>query len=369
MKIKIVFLCFLLLAINFQSIAQYGQSDLFPEIKGQELLEKIVEDYKANILFFDYGTSRDTMFRNVYAVKDSLSCVYSGHTVYMDPNEDPTTTVYMNGIDNGINTEHTFPQSKGARNGNARSDMHHLYPARIEVNAERSNFSFGDIDDNDTDVWFYMDQSSFSKPSSNIDEYSEWKWQTFEPRESHKGNVARAMMYFYTMYKDQADDADPVYFSGMIPTLCNWHFLDPVDSLEYERTNLIAKWQVYPNPFVLDCSLASRTYCDIVNDACQLAVGIEDISIETEWLEGYYSSAENSFKIKTSLEEAALVDFRIYEVSGRLIQSNLKIEVLPGIQDHQIKNNALSTGIYFIQAHIHSNNHQKLLVEKINVIR
>ena len=177
------------------------------------------------------------------------------------------------------------------------------------------------------------------------------------------------MMYFYTMYKNQADDADPEYFNGMIPTLCNWHFLDPVDTLEYERTNLIAKWQVYPNPFVLDCSLASRTYCDIVNDACQLAVGIEDVLIETEWLEGYYSSAENSFKIKTSLEEAAMVDIRIYEVSGRLIQSNLNVKVLAGIQDHQIINNTLSAGIYIIQAHIHSNSRQKLLVEKISVIR
>ena len=175
MKNKIVLLYLLLIGINIPSIAQYGQSDLFPEMEGQELLEKIVEDFKANILFFDYGTSRDTMFRYVYGVNDSLSCVYSGHTVYMDPSLDPTTTVYMNGIANGINTEHTFPQSKGARNGNARSDMHHLYPARIEVNAERSNFPFADIDDNDTDVWFYKDQSRFSKPSSNIDEYSEWK--------------------------------------------------------------------------------------------------------------------------------------------------------------------------------------------------
>ena len=369
MKNRIVLLYLLLIGINIPSTAQYGQSDLFPEIEGQELLEKIVDDFKANILFFDYGTSRDTMFRNVYAVNDSLSCVYSGHTVYMDPSKDPTTTVYMNGIDNGINTEHTFPQSKGARNGNARSDMHHLYPTRAKVNEERSNFAFGDINDDDTDVWFYKDQSSFSKPSSNIDEYSEWKWQTFEPREAHKGNVARAMMYFYTMYKDQADDSDPNFFNGMVSTLCKWHFLDPVDELEFERTHLIAKWQVYPNPFVLDCSLASRTYCDVVNDACQLAVGIDDISIETEWFAGYYSSAENSFKVKTSLEEAAMVDFRIYEVSGRLIQSYLSVEVLPGIQDHQIKNNALSTGIYIIQAYIHSNNRQKLLVEKINVIK
>ncbi len=308
--------------LYFGAEGQYGQSEILPDLTGEELLDGLVSDYKADILFFDYGTARDTMFRNVYGVNDSLSCVYSGHTLYMDPTKDPTSFVYMNGSDNGINTEHTYPQSKGAGFGNARSDMHHLFPTRAKVNEERSNFPFGDIDDDDTDLWFYKDQSLFSKPTSNIDQYSEWRWQRFEPREAHKGNVARAVMYFYTMYKDQADDADPDFFAGMINTLCQWHFQDPVDSLEYRRTNLIAKWQVNPNPFVLDCSLASRTYCDITDEACALAVNTKEINYNSEIVKAYFNPEANVYIINLDLAKAADVNIKVFDVTGKLLQES-----------------------------------------------
>ena len=114
-----------------------------------------------------------------------------------DPN--PIGTLIRNGSSSGINTEHTFPQSKGARNGNARSDMHHLFPARAGVNEARSNYPFGEIKDSRTDRWYYKAITKRSIPTVGIDEYSESIRGLFEPREDHKGNVARAMFYFYTI--------------------------------------------------------------------------------------------------------------------------------------------------------------------------
>ncbi len=347
---------------------QYGQVELFPGVSGDALLRELVENYQAQIIFFDYGTSRDTMFRNVYGVNDSLRCVYSGHTVYMDPSKDPTTTVYMNGSDNGINTEHTFPQSKGAEFGNARSDMHHLYPTRAKVNEERSNFPFGDIDDNETDVWFYKDKSQFNKPTTNIDEYSEWKWQMFEPRESHKGNVARAIMYFYTMYKAQADAADPDYFSSMLPTLCEWHFLDPVDSLEWVRTWKIAKWQVYPNPFVLDCSLVSRTYCNNTNEACQLAVNVKETALKMEELDAFYALDLESFVINLDLESNANVTFLVYDMTGRLIQSKQFNNLSAGKNSINLKSRSDNTGIMLLKAKISFKNQMKERIKKVTIM-
>lgn len=277
MQREIITIAAIIISLTCNVKAQYNQQQLYSDLDGNELLEKVVDEYKATILFFDYGTTRDTMFREVYAVNDSLECVYTGHKLYMDPEKDPTTTVFMNGADNGINTEHTYPRSKGAGSGNARSDMHHLFPTRAMVNEERSNFPFAEIPDEEATKWFWKDQTLIDKPDKNLDLYSEWRWQKFEPRESFKGNIARAVMYFYTMYKTQADMEDPDYFWDMLPDLCQWHFSDPVDSAEYTRTNLIAKWQQYPNPFVIDCSLASRSYCkDIVDDACELAVPVKE---------------------------------------------------------------------------------------------
>ncbi len=302
------------------ALGQYQQERLFPELSGEILLDEVVDQYKATILFFDYGTTRDTMFREVYAVNDSLECVYSGHTLYMDPNRDPTTTVFMNGADNGINTEHTYPRSKGAAFGNAKSDMHHLYPARAMVNEERSNFPFGDIEDDKATKWFWKDQTLLTKPHENLDEYSEWKWQVFEPRESHKGNVARAVMYFYTMYKAQADAEDPDFFWDMLPDLCNWHFEDPVDSAEYTRTWLIAQWQQHPNPFVLDCSLATRTYCtEMISDDCELAVPI--VETKTNDVKMTYSLFSESIEITEVPEgQNRLI---VYGIDGKLIDYRL----------------------------------------------
>lgn len=312
----------LLLGFAGLGFSQYNQQVLFSNLDGEDLLEKLVEEYKARIIFMDYGESRDTLFSKVYMQNDSLKCVYSGHTLYLDPNRDPTTFVYMNGSDNGINTEHTYPRSKGAEFGNPKSDMHHLFPTRSKVNEERSNFPFGDIDDDETDLWFYKNQSSFSKPTQNIDEYSEWKWQIFEPREDHKGNVARAIFYFYTMYKDLADAEDPDFFWDMVPTLCEWHVQDPVDSLEWERTHIIARYQQYPNPFVLDCSLVSRTYCEMMESPCATTVPIEEINAGKEdiW-RVEFNPLLSAITITPLADISGLINVHIYNSSGQKVLS------------------------------------------------
>jgi hypothetical protein len=250
------------------SQAQF-HTPVFSDLTGDELLTEVVSEYKPSTVL-DYGEARDLMYGFIDNVNDSVSCVYSGHTLYLPPGVDPSTHLYMNGSSNGINAEHTYPRSKGAdeENGNAYSDMHHLFPVRAAVNIARSNFPFGEIDDNETTSWYYLDQTQSNIPSTNIDAYSERVSGMFEPRESHKGNVARAIFYFYTMYKADALEADPDFFELQRETLCDWHGKDPVDLQEWERTFAVADYQDGKrNPFILDCTLAYRSYCqDFVND-------------------------------------------------------------------------------------------------------
>ena len=59
-------------------------------------------------------------------------------------------------------------------------------------------------------MWFWQNYASSSTPSSNIDQYSESDDDLFEPREDVKGDVARIMFYFYTIYQNVAD---PGFFS------------------------------------------------------------------------------------------------------------------------------------------------------------
>ena len=52
----------------------------------------------------------------------------------------------------------------------------------------------------------WQDYQQNNPPSQNRDKYSESASSVFEPREEVKGDIARAIFYFYTMYSIVADD-------------------------------------------------------------------------------------------------------------------------------------------------------------------
>lgn len=236
-----------------------GFIPVFPGFEGSDLLIKLKEEYRPFVVL-TYKDAREVMYRELFNRNDSVECVYSGHKVYLDPKtSDPIAYLYRNGAADGINCEHTFPQSLGAADGNARSDMHHLFPARSAVNEARSNLPYAEIEDQTTERWYFQNTVITRIPAMNIDAYSEYVKTAFEPREEHKGNVARAMFYFATIYRDQADT---VWFESQLEDLCKWHLQDPVDEAEWQRNNRIAEFQYGKhNPFILDCTLANRCFC------------------------------------------------------------------------------------------------------------
>jgi endonuclease I len=264
---------FILLIISFLCVfnsAAQGVQHVLPNLQGQELMDSLESHYRP-IVVLEYGPARDTLFAKILAKDDdTLRCIYSGHALYLDPTQDPTQYVYQNGGTMGINTEHSYPQSKGAANGNPRSDMHHLFPTRIPVNEARGSVPYGDIPDAQTDKWFYKSSVLTNIPNTNKDAYSEYETaQYFEPRESVKGDIARAILYFYTVYKAQADAADPIFFANQRTTLCQWQAQDPADDAELLKTWRIAAYQENkPNPYILDCTLAFRTFCPEIAPNC-----------------------------------------------------------------------------------------------------
>lgn len=263
------FLIMVLLAVVNTLHGQWHQP-VFPDLEGQLLLDSLVSAFKPPTLL-PQAMGRDTLFGKIDNLNDSLHCVYTGYTIWLDPALDPTQAAFMNGGPNGLNTEHTYPKSLGA-NGLAEGDLHNLYATRIDVNADRGNLPFAEIPDSQTLTWYRLQQQQSTIPGNHLDEYAELGLNAFEPPEKHKGNVARSMMYFYTMYREQADQADPLYFEAQRETLCAWHFLDPVDEMEWTRTWAIAGYQAgRPNPFVLDCSLAERSYCAGNGLSCAVA--------------------------------------------------------------------------------------------------
>ncbi len=245
--------CLLLVNVPLNVLAD----ELYPDLNGAELQLKIAEEYTPEQTL-GYRKGRDVLYTQIDNHNGVVTGIYTGYSVNIAPDADSPRN---DATRQHINAEHIYPQSKGA-NGRAKSDLHNLFPSRNKVNNARSNNPFAEIDDSLTRKWFREDRELEIIPNQFIDEYSESLTnQLFEPREEKKGDVARAMFYFYTVYQFQADEVDPNFFSAQKKTLCQWNAEDPLEEEELERSHRIANYQGNENPFVIDATLADRTYC------------------------------------------------------------------------------------------------------------
>jgi len=197
------------------------------------------------------------LYSKVFLRNDTLECFYSGHKVAI-PRGTPilSWTARM-----GFQTDHLYPRSYGAASGAPLTDLHHLVPALATINTLRKNSPFVDIPDLKTRYWLLKDKVYQRPDPAIIDKYTESATGMIEPREIRKGDVARSLFYFYSIYGAQAARKNRSYFSSMLPDLCRWNRLDRPDTSEYNRTLAIGRIQGNVNPFVIDPSLADRCFC------------------------------------------------------------------------------------------------------------
>ncbi len=157
----------------------------------------------------------------------------------------------------GINAEHVWPQSRGAREEPLRSDLHHLFPSRENVNSSRGNLPFGEVPDAQTDAWYLVDASQSRIPDPPLAPWSERGNGRFEPREDRKGDIARAVFYVVAVYPERAEAG---FFESMQSDLLVWNRQDPPDDREQRRSVWIASVQGTQNPFIVDPTLADRIW-------------------------------------------------------------------------------------------------------------
>lgn len=238
----------------------FMQDSIAPNLHSEQLIDYLNDNYKTNTVL-SYNNARDILYSMIDDDNGEVEGIYTNYSVELDPNEDPSTHLYNNGMD----CEHLWPQSMYdvITNNNMKSDMHHLRPCKENVNSYRSNKPYNESVDNSTNNWLWLNYNDSSIPTNNINEYSENNSTIFEPREDVKGDISRAIFYFYTIYKNEADDT---FFEEQKNILFDWHNIDNINNEEIIRTNLIASYQNdIPNPFILDSTLINRCYFNIYN--------------------------------------------------------------------------------------------------------
>ena len=150
---------------------------------------------------------------------------------------------------NPINAEHIVPQSFFGSDEPMRSDIYILRPCHGSANSSRSNDPFGEVNDNQAQ-WYGVNGNTYTSTGNepaNSDNWSEGTGSLWEPRESKKGDVARAVFYYYTMYPNQGSS---ISACGDLETLYDWHVNDPPDAAEISRNTKINQVQGNKNPYV-----------------------------------------------------------------------------------------------------------------------
>lgn len=235
------------------------QQIIFEGLTGNQLLDSLAVHYYPNTVL-SYNNARDEMFSYIYNEDGLVYCLYTGDTILIAEGEPNPRTIANSHVPNW-NTEHIYPQSKGADSGFANSDMHHLRPTRADVNSSRGNSPFGFIPDVLVSNWWGEDGSQTVQPAGDLSDWSRAMGSSrFEPKDDSKGDIARSVFYFFTVYRTQADAADASFFTSMMDDLRVFHNGNEVNLLESERNDAIALIQGNINPFILDTTLLRRAF-------------------------------------------------------------------------------------------------------------
>lgn len=146
----------------------------------------------------------------------------------------------------GFNTEHTWPRSRGAEQDPALSDLHHLFTSDSLSNSTRSNFPYGLV--SGAVLWTSGPASGGEQSRMGYDAVGRL---VFEPRPSRRGDLARALYYFYVRYDDQRTSSYSLTnFNQERELLALWSAEDPVDEYERARNRAVQRAQGNRNPFV-----------------------------------------------------------------------------------------------------------------------
>ena len=281
----------------------FTQDNIGENLYLDDLINYLQDNYTTNNVL-SYDSARDVLYGNIDNDNGSVSCIYTNFSVHNVPVNSPRPTVHSGGLD----CEHLWPQSMYEGSSPMKSDMHHIRPCKSNVNSSRGNKPFNEINDYQTDNWYWLSNNSSSIPSNNIDEYSESKSGNFEPREDRKGDIARAIFYFYTIYNNVADDN---FFQIQKNILYQWHVQDQVDSNELQRTWTIASYQNnIPNPFIVDPSLVERAYFYefLLGDSNQdNIINIVDVVLMVGYILGDENLSNNQF-INSDLDNNSIVN-------------------------------------------------------------
>ena len=246
-----------------------------------------------NGITYDFLTNSYTKYSYLSNAKSGAASNPYVHTLYrnVDSNgsivEEGRIKEWGDHNATGTNREHVWCQSRGFKassgaEGPAGTDVHHLISGDGRVNQSYHNNSpYGYVDKTDSKTKnagsdkSFLDGNYLGPQLHKHDE--DVTNMVFEPQDSDKGDIARALFYMAACYNNFSGNETITQFNpnlllvdyatsdgaaeessathpvtmGILSDLLEWHKMDPVDEYEIHRNNLIYKnFQHNRNPFI-----------------------------------------------------------------------------------------------------------------------
>lgn len=227
--------------LTLWAFPSWGQPDA-PEGLNSEALRTWLKAEWYDPYFDDlgYNGARTQMFGYTDEEDGLISGIYTGYqqpsafVTYLDP----------------INTEHIVPQSFFGSLSPMKSDLFNIRPTHGSANSARGNTPYGLVA-NESAQWYGVDANGEYITQGNIppdpELWSKRSGDAWEPPAEQKGDIARKVFYFYTMYPTQAGEMSVL---GDADMFYDWHLADPVDDFESTRNARVAEVQGNFNPYI-----------------------------------------------------------------------------------------------------------------------
>jgi hypothetical protein len=271
-----------------------------------------------------------------------VNCVYSGYAHLY-----PGAFFY-----DVLSREHTWPHSWMPtwpdQEGDEYSDLHNLFPAhQNSANAVRSNRPLGVVVNQTSS---FLGAKYGTDASGNI---------VYEPRDSHKGDAARAIFYMAAKWNGTAGSwqlPDPIDFLVQYgqdqDVLKQWHWQDPPSNYEIARNDYIESVQGNRNPFV--DSVNWVCYIDFSDMTLLEPTEIPCLTTPNSIQEVQFGSVgifpnptTGDLTVQLDLRQAELLLVEVMDISGRAVYS-AALNAGQGASQHLIDLNGLSEGVYVL---------------------
>lgn len=272
-----------------------------------------------------------------------VNCVYSGYAHLF-------TGAFFYDV---LSREHTWPHSWMPtwpdEEGMEYSDLHNLFPAhQNSANAVRSNRPLGVV---------VNQTSSFLGAKYGTDANGNL---VYEPRDSHKGDAARAIMYMAVKWNGTGDSwelPNPIDFLVQYgqdqDVLKQWHWQDPPSNYEIARNDYIESVQGNRNPFV-----------DSVNWVCHIDFSdltlvepteIPCLTTPNSITEAEFGSVgifpnptEGLLTLQLDMLNAEVLNAEVVDISGRTVIAHT-VNAVQGVSRHRLDLNGLADGVYTLR--------------------